>query len=128
MSSIKTLLKNVVNSLDKSAQESNAKLLEMVKNKNLVGTFSQITFSEAAAAEHALSAISHSADFVNGEIVGNTLDNFTDKEITDSCEEILNGINSQLETVIGVKMSSTDCHILNGLNRASIALKKVLKL
>lgn len=126
MNSIKIRLKNSVKTLAASHNKSKNELLDMVQNGTLSGTFSQVKFSDAAAAESALSAISFSEDFVDDKIDGNSLENSTDEQIKEACEDILESIQSQIQNTIGLKIDATKCHYLDGLNRALKEIKKVL--
>lgn len=126
MSSLKEKIKFAVNKLAKNAEATHKKLLGIVENKRLTGTFSQVTFSDAASAENASRAIGFSVGFVNDELDGNTLSSTDDECLLETCQEIKQQVMGQLKNTITLTMDTTKIHEVNGLNRALDELNIIL--
>lgn len=123
---IKDRLAQKINALNNEAITTRKKLVELATKGSLTEAFSQIKFSDAAAAETALAAMKHSPDFVNNKIEGNSLSDYSDDEIQKSCEDILRTINRQIQSTVSLSMDTTKINAINGLNRANEAMSDVL--
>jgi hypothetical protein len=98
----------------------------MVQKEPLSGIFSQVHFSEAAAAEVALERIGFSVEFVNDEIAGNTLSDTTDEIILELCKEHKKSLSFNIGNQISLEMNATKIHEINGMNRALDLFKDIV--